>query len=160
MASLGNINQRLQVDLGFGDVIVPGPVRMIYPTLLEMDGPEVWAYSVESLIAEKFEAMIDLAELNSRMKDFYDVYRILTRSNYDRQVLEKAITSTIGRRGTPISENHPIFTERFYTEERRQKQWAAFLRKARLNESLEFSLVMKVITEDLQAIYERLQKHS
>jgi hypothetical protein len=67
---LGNIRQVMQVDIGFGDVITAGPVSMEYPTLLAMAPPKVQAYSVETVIAEKFEAMIDLAEMNSRMKDF------------------------------------------------------------------------------------------
>lgn len=156
--SLGNIKQRLQIDLGFGDVIVPGPIKMMYPTLIEMDQPEVWAYSTESLIAEKFEAMIDLAELNSRMKDFYDVYRILSRANYNLQSLEEAITRTIQRRGTPLSDNHPIFKKSFHQDERRLLQWAAFLRKADLDASLPFSEVMKIIKEKLEPIYKRVQE--
>ena len=62
--------------------MIPGPINLEFPTILEMDAPELLAYSVESLVAEKFEAMISLAEFNSRMKDFYDVYRVLHSDNY------------------------------------------------------------------------------
>ncbi len=58
MAHLGNIRQWMQIDIGFGDIVVPGPVTLRFPTLLEMDSPEIQAYSVESLLAEKFEAML------------------------------------------------------------------------------------------------------
>jgi predicted nucleotidyltransferase component of viral defense system len=75
--SLGNIRQPLQIDVGFGDIVTPAPVRMSYPTLLAMEQPQILAYSLETVIAGKFDAMIDLAEINSRMKDFYDVYRLL-----------------------------------------------------------------------------------
>jgi predicted nucleotidyltransferase component of viral defense system len=74
---LGNIKQNLQIDIGFGDVVTPNPIAMDYPTLLTMSVPKIQAYSIETLIAEKFEAMISLAEMNSRMKDFYDIYSLL-----------------------------------------------------------------------------------
>ncbi len=102
-ATLGNIKQRIQIDTGFGDIVIPGPVKMTFPTLIGLPNPELLAYSIESLIAEKFEAMISLADFNSRMKDFYDVYRILTRGNYNEEVLHEAITNTIRRRSTPFS---------------------------------------------------------
>jgi hypothetical protein len=81
---LDDIRQVMQIDIGFGDQITPGPVQMEYPTLLEMPCPEVQAYSVETVMAEKFEAMIDLAEMNSRLKYFYDLYRLLKGQHYDR----------------------------------------------------------------------------
>ena len=69
------IRQNIQIDIGFGDVITPAATKLSYPVLLnELETPEILAYSIETVIAEKFEAMIQLGELNSRMKDFYDVY--------------------------------------------------------------------------------------
>jgi len=117
--SLGNINQRMQIDIGFGDSIFPAPVEMNYPTILDMEEPNIFAYSVESLVAEKFEAMIDLSEANSRMKDFYDIFRILQSDRCNKDHLNPAIATTIKRRQTPISENHPLFTEAFANDEMR-----------------------------------------
>lgn len=155
-ANLGNIRQWMQVDIGFGDVVVPGPVSLRFPTLLDMPPPELLAYSTESLIAEKFEAMINLAELNSRMKDFYDVYRILRVGKYDERILQKAIADTITRRKTTLSLNHVIFSDQFKGNERRNAQWQAFLRKANLNSGLSFSEVMDLIKEKLYPIYSDL----
>ncbi|MBK6621723.1 MAG: nucleotidyl transferase AbiEii/AbiGii toxin family protein [Saprospirales bacterium] len=72
-ASLGQIREKMQVDIGFGDVVIPSPVRMRFPTLLDLPAPNIQAYSVETVISEKFHAMTQLGELNSRMKDFYDL---------------------------------------------------------------------------------------
>ncbi len=94
--SLGNMRQFLTIDIGFSDQVVPAPVKMTYPTLLDMEEPVVIAYSSVSVIAEKFEAMIDLGELNSRMKDFYDVWQLLQGGN----ILK---TKWFGRRSRPNS---------------------------------------------------------
>ena len=79
IAGLDTIRQRIQIDIGFGDIVIPSAVQLNYPTLLpESEILVVRAYSLETVVAEKFEAMIDLSAANSRMKDFYDVYYILT----------------------------------------------------------------------------------
>lgn len=80
-AHLDRTKQRLQIDIGFGDSVVPAPQKMTYPVILEMDAPELNTYSIESTIAEKFEAMIDLSEINTRMKDFYDIYNLISNHN-------------------------------------------------------------------------------
>lgn len=73
---LGKAFKVLQIDIGIGDVVIPRPQEMRYPVILEMESPHIWVYSTESVIAEKFEAMISLAQVNSRMKDFYDIYML------------------------------------------------------------------------------------
>ncbi len=156
-ASLGKINQRMQIDIGFGDVIIPAPVEMNYPTLLEMQIPLIYAYSVESIVSEKFEAMIDLSELNSRMKDFYDVYKILKKGNFDKGYLKKAIAQTINTRETIMPDDHPIFTKNFATDNMRNIQWKAFLKKANLDQSILFEEVMSVIKEELKPIYNEIR---
>ena len=128
-ARLGNIRQLLQVDIGFGDVITPAPVEMSYPTLLPMPIPQIIAYSVETVIAEKFEATIHLAAQNSRMKDFYDVFRLLKSGNYDVSILEEAIVNTFQRRETDFVENHVLFTTDFMENAKRQEDWKSFLKK-------------------------------
>jgi hypothetical protein len=151
---LGKITQRLQIDIGFGDALTPGPVTMSYPTLLEEEDISVLAYSRETLIAEKFEAMITLGVLNSRMKDFYDLYTILQEDKLDEQTLPSAIRATFTRRGTPCPPDHPLFTTAFAEEPSRNVQWRAFLKKARLDTTLTFPEVMAVITEKLGNIYQ------
>jgi predicted nucleotidyltransferase component of viral defense system len=153
---LGNIRQGMQVDIGFGDVITAGPVQMVYPTLLAMEQPQLLAYSVETVIAEKFEAMIELAQLNSRMKDFYDVYRLLTARKYDPAILTEAIINTFKRRKTVYVADHPLFEEDFATHPKRLQQWQVFLRKSALDASLELTEVMQRIRNQLHSIYQQL----
>ncbi|MCB0531996.1 MAG: nucleotidyl transferase AbiEii/AbiGii toxin family protein [Saprospiraceae bacterium] len=156
IAQLGNIKQNLQIDIGFGDIITPEPVLMQYPVILDLEAPEIQAYSVETVIAEKFEAMIDLGELNSRMKDFYDLYRLLQSGKFDLDTLEEAVKTTFENRQTPYTERHPLFEEKFATDSQRLVQWAAFIRKSRLD-MIEFGEVYKIIRNRLEPIYRTLQ---
>lgn len=155
IAFLGKIRQSMQVDIGFGDSVTPNPIRMKYPTLLAMDEPEVLAYSAETIVAEKFEAMIDLAEMNSRMKDFYDLYRLLQPGKYDVATLRQAVTNTFRTRGTMTPKEHILFQRSFSLDERRLSQWNAFLKKSKL-ENTPFGEVQQQITEVLKPIYESL----
>ncbi len=157
--SLGRINQRMQIDIGFGDIIFPAPVEMDYPTLLDMESPIIKAYSTESLVSEKFEAMIDLSELNSRMKDFYDVFRILRKGNFDKGNLKKAIIQTFKNRATVLPDNHPLFTKDFAEDNTRNIQWKAFLRKANLDQSISFDAVMNLIAFELEPIYNEIREN-
>lgn len=156
-AKLGDkTKQLLKIELGFGDVMTPAPIEIEYPTLLKMTPPKIRAYPIETVIAEKFEAMIDLAESNSRMKDFYDIYKLLKEEQYDIAVLGQAIHNTLKRRQTPYTENHPIFSPNFTADIARLKMWNAFLTSKKLDISLSFEEVMKVITSYLKPIYDEL----
>lgn len=155
-AHLDRTKQRLQIDIGFGDAVVPAPMEMTYPVILEMEAPIIIAYSIESTIAEKFEAMIDLAEINTRMKDFYDVYHLLKNHPVDSEMLEEAIRQTFERRETPSPKSHSLFETDFYLDEERNSRWQAWLRKAKLDMGMEFSAVMPFINSRLKPIYLRL----
>lgn len=155
-ATLDNIKQSMQIDLGFGDVVTPGPVEMEYPTIIAMDSPKLLAYSIESLVAEKFHAMISLAEYNSRMKDFYDIFTILQSKNYNPTILPSAIKNTFEKRKTVFIKDHSLFTDEFHQDQDRNKQWKAFLKKAKLPVNIDFYEVMKLIKQDLKPIYEQL----
>jgi predicted nucleotidyltransferase component of viral defense system len=156
-ANLGNIKQHLQIDIGIGDVVTPTPVEMEYPTLLDMEAPYIQAYSPETIIAEKFEAMISLAEVNSRMKDFYDVYRLLQSERCDMQILSKAIQNTFQNRGTIYRADHPLFTDTFAGDPEREKMWVAFIRRSKLEAGLEFKVVMDSIKEVLVPVFGKLK---
>ncbi len=143
--SLGNMRQMMKIDIGFGDVVTPSPNKMTYPTLLDMAAPEIKAYSSETVIAEKFEAMIDLAESNSRMKDFYDVYQLLSRKRYDPEILKLAIAQTFKKRQTTLTSNHPLFSPAFANDPNRQQLWSNFLRRTKLDESIGFDAVLGLI---------------
>ena len=159
-ASLGNIRQVMQIDIGFGDVVTPAPVPMSYPTLLAMEPPQLLAYSLETVIAEKFDAMIDLAEINSRMKDFYDVHQLLSGDRYTDTTLVEAIRQTFRWRQTMVSANHPLFSPGFSRDPRRNSQWQAFLRKTGLADSLAFIEVMDLITVKLLPVYQLLVREA
>jgi predicted nucleotidyltransferase component of viral defense system len=89
-AHLANARIPLQIDVGFGDVISPGPVELQYPTLLPFPAPKLRAYSKESVVAEKLEAMVKLGMANSRMKDFYDLWVMARRFEFRGPVLSAA----------------------------------------------------------------------
>lgn len=120
---------RVQIDFGFGDIIVPDPVSFSYPTLLDSDEFNINAYSWESVISEKFESIVKLSDINSRLKDFYDIYHLLDNKDFNGPILRTAVLETFNNRSTPIDQAKHIFDEKFYTSTDKEKQWLAFLRK-------------------------------
>ena len=150
-ATLGNVIHKLQVDIGFGDVLTGGGAELVYPTLLDMPAPQLKAYSVEVVIAEKLEAIISLGELNSRMKDFYDVYQLLKKNEYQAPLLKKSIRNTFQARETVLSAKHPVFEKAFTENEKRKMMWEAFLRKSNITSGLAFETVVRFIEEKLKA---------
>jgi predicted nucleotidyltransferase component of viral defense system len=157
-ATLGQARKKLQMDIGFGDVIIPQAMQIEFPTLLEGNQPRLKVYSIESIISEKFEAMVKLAMINSRMKDFYDVYTLSVSNNFQSDSLKKAIESTFRKRKTSIPDNPLIFRLEFHRDKEKQKQWIAFLRKSRLNDvNKEFNEIMKRITSFLKPIVDSIK---
>jgi len=144
--SLHSMREILSIDIGFGDIVTPSPVQIEYPLLLD-DKPaaSLLAYSAETVVAEKFDAMISLSENNSRMKDFFDVYRFIRRGNLDKSILEEAISVTFSNRGTSYQEDHPLFTEEFANNSVRQTRWRAFLKRIKYPHNLDFQIVMSEI---------------
>jgi len=153
-ALLGRIRKVLQLDIGFGDVVVPKPQFIDYPVLLGMEMPKVQAYSKESVISEKFEAMISLSVMNSRMKDFYDIHTLLIAENYDGRVLYEAVFETFQRRGTILEKEHPLFLAEFALDENRVNQWNAFLKRAGIHLTLDFKAVLGDIVTFLEPVYQ------
>lgn len=143
-AELDGARARLQLDIGFGDAVVPEPQSMRYPVLLDLPAPELLCYSRESAIAEKVQAMVALGPINSRMKDFYDIWLLSRKFSFDMKVLVQAISTTFARRHTPIPQR-PLFGHSFADD--KQPQWRAFVR--RLGEHVpaesEFANVLAVL---------------
>jgi len=130
-AALARARIAIQADVGIGDIITPHAEVIEFPVLLDMPSPVMQAYPVETVIAEKFEAMVHLGMANSRMKDFYDIWAIFKYMNPDKQVLAAAIANTFERRGTMIPTDAPLaLTEEFSANQSKQKQWMAFVRRA------------------------------
>lgn len=156
VAHLDTIVQQVSVDIGFGDVVTPYPLLLDYPLLLpDVPTVELYAYSLETLIAEKFHAMVDRDESNSRMKDFFDVYQLFTNHEIDRKLLVEAITSTFKNRNTYYREHLALFTEGFATDATRNIWWKAFLKKIRWKEPIDFSIVMECIKDNLQEYWSK-----
>lgn len=151
VAHLDTIVQQVSVDIGFGDVVTPYPLTLDYPLLLpDLPAVELYAYSLETMIAEKFHTMVDRDESNSRMKDFFDVYQLFTYHEVDDTFLEEAIVSTFRNRNTFYRDNLGLFSDKFAEDERRNVWWKAFLKKIRWKEQIDFSDVMNCIKENLQ----------
>lgn len=124
----------LQVDVAFGDRIVPSPEEIDFPTLLDFPAPHVQSYTRESMIAEKFEAMVKLGMLNTRMKDFFDVWSASQEFSFDGPTLSKAVKTTFETRGTKVPKEPPLaLTSEFYDDQPKNAQWKAFLNKSKLN---------------------------
>jgi predicted nucleotidyltransferase component of viral defense system len=128
---------------------------MTFPTILEIDAPEIQAYSVETIISEKFEAMIELAEANSRMKDFYDVFYLIGLQKFDSTMLKKAISATFANRNTRFSPNHSLFAPDFSKDKIRNERWNAFLKKSNLD-VFPFSEAHQIVVDYLKPIFEEL----
>ena len=160
IAEFDTIKQKIQIDIGYGDIVVPDAKFIDYPVLLEeMESPYIKVYSNETIIAEKFQAMIELAELNSRMKDFYDIYTILISNKYDSEILKEAIISTFKQRNTFYTEYHSLFSEEFINNQNRNIMWNAFLKKIDAISKPELREVMNTIGTILKPVWESVSKY-
>ena len=130
---LGKIRLPMQVDVGFGDTVIPDPTWVEFPPLLDFPAPRVLAYPPESAVAEKFQTMVERDVANSRMKDFYDIWTLARRREFTGDVLTRAIAATFKQRRTPLPTTPPIaLTAKFAEDRNKQAQWRAFVSRARL----------------------------
>lgn len=150
-ASLGPARIPLQLDVGFGDPIVPGPAQIQLPAILDFPPPRLQGYSRESTIAEKLRAMVYLGEINSRMKDFYDVWLLAGQFSFEGAVLAQAIREAFLWRQTDLPEEPIAFSARFASNEEKQAQWQATVRRHRLGDA------PATLTEAVQRISAFLQ---
>jgi predicted nucleotidyltransferase component of viral defense system len=141
----------VQVDVGFGDAITPNPVSVEFPALLNFPAPRVLSYPRETVVAEKFQAMVMLGMSNTRLKDFYDLWVLAEDFSFDGTVLGAALTATFERRRTPLPQTLSevvALTPLFAADSQKQQAWKAFLRKHQLM-TTELSLI---------EVAERIQK--
>ncbi len=154
---LGQAKARLQIDVGFGDVVTPKIQKIKYPVLLDADAPDLWCYPFESVVAEKLEAMIKLATMNSRMKDFYDIVHIAGIHPFEGVVLREAVRRTFERRGTEMDPATPVLGAAFRVDPGRQALWTNYLRKAQLGGAPEtFAAAMASIIVFIGPVYAAL----
>ncbi len=137
----------LQIDIGFGDSITPEPELIKYPTLLNSNSaPELLAYRKETVVAEKFQAMIDLGMANSRMKDFFDIYFLAGHFYFHGPSLAVAINDTFNRRQTVLPAALPkSITSDFPTSSQKKLQWKSFLTKTNVSKEVSLKEVIEEI---------------
>lgn len=153
LALLANVKISVQVDIGFGDVVTPGPETVQFPALLEFPAPLLRAYPIYTVVSEKFEAMVSLGETNTRMKDFYDVWFLSGHFEFDQRVLRQAIRDTFERRRNSPPELEKVTAFSVAFAEVKQPVWAAFLKRNALK-SPELSVVLDRIRQFLGPVFE------
>ncbi|MEM1382128.1 MAG: nucleotidyl transferase AbiEii/AbiGii toxin family protein [Pseudomonadota bacterium] len=133
-ALLGKTRTPLQVDIGFGDAVTPGTEELEFPSLLSPEGPRLRAYPKETVVAEKFQAIVALGLANSRMKDFYDLFALSELFTFDSARLAKAVWATFERRQTAMPDDIPTgLIDDFASDPDKRRQWSAFVRRASLS---------------------------
>jgi len=137
VGKLGNARSTVQLDVGYGDAVTPGPEEAVYPTLLdEFPAPRLRVYPRATVVAEKLEAVVSLDMANSRMKDFYDLRALAEEGLLDPELLAEAIAATFARRGTQVPIEVPLgLSDEFALDHAKTTQWKAFLGKNRLTAS-------------------------
>jgi Nucleotidyl transferase AbiEii toxin, Type IV TA system len=150
-ATLDGARIVLQVDIGFGDAVTPAPESVRYPVLLEdMPAPQLRSYPKYTVVAEKLHAVCLLGMANTRMKDYFDLWVLLSEDALDAALLRRAVEATFARRQLPLPSNTPAgLSEAFVQDAAKQKQWAAFLKKNRL-EALDLAVVVARLRDVFQ----------
>lgn len=156
VAIIKNTRTPIKIDFGVGDIIVPRKEKREIPTQIDdFDKPVINTYSLETTIAEKMDAILDLMEYSSRMKDYYDLYYILTHFEFDNNTLAEAMKKTFENR------NHHFTMEQFEQvmsfgeDEAMKKKWQAFIKKTKL-EFIEYSVVVDTINAELNDVVKKI----
>lgn len=156
--AMDTIAQVMTMDIGFGDVVTPGAISLDYPILLKhLPAANILAYSIETVIAEKMHAVVDLADQSSRMKDYYDLHQILSASQYDAEVLRVAIKRTFENRHTEYKDDVMFFRAEYPENAAMQIRWKAFIRKITSKSNLSFSDVVRYLQTTLKPYWENLK---
>ncbi len=145
-----------QIDVGFGDIITPGARLAEMNSLLDLPSPKLRIYNVETVIAEKFEAMVTNGISNSRLKDYWDVYSLLNNEKLqiDPSILSTAVKNTFERRKTKINDlESGGFSREFYHNEHKVNQWNRFLKISGLDKELSLEKVVLAVSDVLLPIY-------
>ena len=150
---LDTARQRIQIDIGFGDTIFPDPVIIDFPTILEFDSPIIRAYSYETVISEKFEAIVSLGLSNSRMKDFYDILYLASKHKFNSRILKLSINETFIRRKSNIADFKYVFNSSFKNDPEKQILWKVFMTRTNLQIEQDFSQIINKIEMFLKPIF-------
>ena len=148
----------ISIDIGFGDVIYPEAVKMDFPVILDMESPRVNAYSLETSIAEKLEAIIHNGYFNSRYKDFYDIYVLSKKYVFSYAELRNAVIQTFENRKTPMPMDSAAFSDEFLNDPVHQTRWKSFLKKKKALIQVSMSDAMDWIKAFVRPLFEGTEK--
>lgn len=155
---IGRTKTPFYIDFGVGDIIIPSPVERTLPVLLPgFEKPVILTYSLESIVAEKLDAIISLMEATGRMKDFYDIYYLATTFDFDGRKLQEAIYETLSNRGTPYEKDSVVVIARLIKDVEIQKRWANFCKNI-LGYELDFGGVVNIIIKFISPPYDSMIK--
>jgi predicted nucleotidyltransferase component of viral defense system len=141
----------MQIDIGFGDVVTPGPEKLSYPTILDFPAPVLFGYSRETVMAEKLQALTQLRMLNSRMKDYFDLWLLSRHPELNKATLRIAIQRTFKNRNMEIEEGPIGLSLEFGNDPSKQAQWRAFLKRSALTK---VPVNLAEVVEELGAFFE------
>ncbi len=142
---LDTVRIKMQIDVGFGDSVFPDPILCSLPGILDFPPAKLMCYQPETTVAEKFEAMVKLGELNSRIKDFFDIMLLEKYANLDQKKLIESIMRTFSKRGTEIPDKFIDYSDDFITT--RQRAWISFIRKNRIEN----------VTDDFETVIDKVK---
>lgn len=149
----------VSIDVGFGDIVYPNRIKMEFPSLLSMEEPIVYAYSLYSAIAEKFEAIVSLGYINSRYKDYYDIYVLASEFNLLGELLKEAVVETFSHRNTGFKDM-VVFEKTFINDSLRESRWNAFIKKKKAMINLTFKETMSTIEILLEPIVDSINNNT
>lgn len=149
----------ISIDIGFGDIIYPEVVKMDFPALLGNEIPNIYAYSIYSVIAEKFEAFVSLGLANSRYKDFYDIYCLAIEYDLDGDILKEAIAETFNHRQTQINEIG-AFKDSYTNDAVNQQRWNSFIKKKKTINRISLNETISVIKELIMPIVDSIENNT
>lgn len=155
--ALATIKNILSIDVGFGDELYKKAETLDYPTILDMESPKINAYSVETVIAEKFEAIVKLNFLTSRMKDFYDLIFIAENYELTKSDLLNSIKRTFETRETAISNRKIIYQYEFKNDDEKQKQWKGFLKRIKSEMEDNFITIINKLEKFIEPVFENVE---
>jgi predicted nucleotidyltransferase component of viral defense system len=153
VAKIKNTKTPFSIDFGIGDVIVPEQEKRKIPTQLDdFEAPLINTYSVETTIAEKLDAILSLMEFSSRMKDYYDIYYLSNKFDFDGKILRDALKKTFVNRNRRYKTEDFLQVMSFGSDDGMQKKWKAFLNKIKVPET-SFNNVLKTMDTFLNNIF-------
>ncbi len=153
LGTLATNKHNLQIDIGFSDSIV-NAVEIDFPTLLDNESPKLTAYSLDSAVSEKFEAIVSLNYLSSRMKDFFDLLFFAEKKRFKSSELKESIIRTFKNRDTKLERKNVVFSEKFKKDSGKEKMWNAYINRQKLDNDLNFNEVVNKISGFIKPLFE------